>query len=277
MSRINKFILQEKKGVKFFIVSAFSQTGLVKHGFSTRIGGVSNKPFASLNLGLHTGDDIEMVRDNRRLFAQSIGVDVADITAANQVHSDNVYIVTETDKGKGALDQDTVIPATDALITNKAGIPLIAFYADCVPIMFLDPKKKVIAIAHAGWKGTVARIGQKTVEAMEREFGCKPCNILAAIWPSIGPCHYEVGKTVIDEVKKNFPLWEGVLKFTSEDKAFLNLWEANRLQLEEAGIPAINIANCQICTFCHPELFFSYRYDQGKTGRMAGLIMLNEE
>lgn len=277
MSIISKFILKENNGVKYYTIPAFTVTGLVKHGFSTRIGGNSEKPFNTLNLGFHTGDNVELVKENRKRFSQAIGISLDNIVAAGQVHGDKIYQAGIEDRGKGALDQETVIKDTDALITNKPGVALIAFYADCVPIMYLDPVQKVIAIAHAGWKGTILKIGRKTVGKMQEIYNCLPENILAAICPSIGPCHYEVDTSVINQVKNSFKQWDKILKIKDKNKAQLDLWEANRLQLMEEGVPEENITVAEICTYCHPELLYSYRYSNGRTGRLAGLIMLKEE
>ncbi|NLW24517.1 MAG: peptidoglycan editing factor PgeF [Clostridia bacterium] len=268
------FQLEEKMGVRYYIIPAFEEKGSVIHGFSTRYGGVSSEPFDSLNLGFHTGDDYHAVLANRYRFCQALGFSPEKLVAGKQVHKDNIQNVDFLDIGKGALDQDSAIPETDALITNKPGIGLIAFFADCVPLMFLDPVKKVIGIAHAGWKGTVLRIGQKTVAKMKEVYGCQPKNILAAIGPSIGPCHYEVDKPVIEQFQKQFSNWAQFMKVKSNGKAQLNLWEANRLQLLEAGISDVKITVAEICTYCNPELLFSYRYSEGKTGRIAALIML---
>lgn len=274
MSQITKFVLTEKNGVQFYTVPAFSKTALVKHGFSTRIGGISQEPFQTLNLGFHTGDDWETVKENRRLFTASIGIPLENVVAANQVHGEKIYVADLSDRGKGALEQETVIKETDALITKEPNVALIAFYADCVPIMFLDPVEKVIAIAHAGWKGTVLQISKKTVEKMANEFGCQRENILAAVCPSIGPCHYEVDAPVINQFRERFPWWEKVLELKDKGKAQLNLWKANQLQLLDAGVLNHHILVAEICTYCHPELLYSYRYSNGKTGRMAGIIML---
>jgi len=277
VSIINSFILTENNGVQYYTIPSFSETGLIKHGFSTRIGGISEEPYQELNLGFLTGDDWEKVKENRRLFAQSLGIPLASIVAANQVHGDKIFKAGTSDCGRGAFEQNTVVKETDALITNEPGVALIAFYADCVPIMFLDPVLKVIAIAHAGWKGTVLNITGKTVEQMGEEYDCQPQNILAAICPSIGPCHYEVDTPVISKFQDDFNQWGKVLKLKSEGKAQLNLWEANRLQLLEAGILDKHITVSEICTYCNPEILYSYRYDKGKTGRLAGIIMLTNK
>ncbi|KJS19288.1 MAG: hypothetical protein VR72_19385 [Clostridiaceae bacterium BRH_c20a] len=247
---------------------------MVKHGFSTRIGGISGEPFNTLNMGFLTDDDWETVKENRRLFAQSLGIPLENIVAANQVHGDKIFKAGTSDRGRGAIEQNTAVKETDALITNEPGVALIAFYADCVPIMFLDPVLKAIAIAHAGWKGTVLNITRKTVEKMGEAYGCQPQNILVAICPSIGPCHYEVDTPVISQFQNNFNKWEKILKLKPGGKAQLNLWEANRLQLLDSGILDRHITVSEICTYCHPEILYSYRYENGKTGRLAGIIML---
>jgi len=274
VSIISNFVLKENNGVQFYTIPAFSETGLVKHGFSTRIGGISGEPFNTLNMGFLTDDDWETVKENRRLFAQSLGIPLENIVAANQVHGDKIFKAGTSDRGRGAIEQNTAVKETDALITNEPGVALIAFYADCVPIMFLDPVLKAIAIAHAGWKGTVLNITRKTVEKMGEAYGCQPQNILVAICPSIGPCHYEVDTPVISQFQNNFNKWEKILKLKPGGKAQLNLWEANRLQLLDSGILDRHITVSEICTYCHPEILYSYRYENGKTGRLAGIIML---
>ena len=143
------------------------------------------------------GDDYRAVQVNRERFTQALGIPAQDLVAANQVHGANICRIEITDKGKGALDQQTVIEATDSLMTNTKGVPLIAFFAVCVPVMFLDPQKKAIAITHAGWKGTVLKIGAKTVRKMAFEYGSNPKDLLVIIGPAIGPCHYEVDGPVI--------------------------------------------------------------------------------
>lgn len=247
---------------------------MVTHGFSTRVGGVSEKPFDRLNLGFHTGDASESVQVNRARFAQALGIPAQDLVAANQVHGENICRIEIADKGRGALDQQTVIEATDALMTNEKNVPLIAFFADCVPVMLLDPQKKAIAISHAGWKGTVLRIAGKTVRKMAHEYGSKPEDLLVIIGPAIGPCHYEVDHPVIETFQKNFMHWEMFLDIKEGNTAQLNLWEANRIQLLEEGVLEQNITMSNICTYCHQDLLYSYRYSGGKTGRLGGAIML---
>lgn len=254
----------------------FTRTGLVKHGFSTRLGGVSKSPFASLNLGLHTGDSIADVQENRRRYCQVFGLDVTKAVTADQVHGDSIAVITEQDGGRGALVYETAIPQTDALITNISGIPIMMFYADCVPVYFLDPEHKAIGVAHAGWKGTVAKIAQKTLTMMAKEFGTKPEQCLAAVGPSIGPCCYEVDQFVFNKVINSFEHTDDLLREHGSGKWKLDLWAANRQQLEEIGMPAQNIVVAEICTSCNTQMYYSYRAEHGSTGRMGALMALNE-
>jgi polyphenol oxidase len=254
----------------------FAATGLVKHGFSTRLGGVSQHPFTSLNLGLHTGDDLPAVQENRRLYCDVFALDVNQAVTADQVHGEAIAVITKTDCGRGALVYETAIPKTDALITNVLHVPIMMFYADCVPVYFLDPVNQAIGIAHAGWKGTVALIGQKTLTMMAQTFGTKPETCLVGIGPSIGPCCYEVDQFVYDKVQASFPYADELLVPTQPGKWRLDLWTANRHQLEDIGVDAKNIVVAKVCTSCNTHMYFSYRSENGKTGRMGALMALRE-
>ena len=245
----------------------------IKHGISSRLGGTSSQPFTSLNLGLHTGDKDKQVIANRRLFCQGVGVVAEDIVTAEQIHTDTVLVVTKQHIGKGAKKYSEAIRATDALITNVPEIPLMLFFADCVPVMIVDPIQKVIGIAHAGWKGTLDKIAQKTVIAMQTHFGTNPQQCLVGIAPSIGPCCYEVDDVVINRLKGQFDNWEQLVR-PHKEKWYLDLWQANRLQLEQIGVQGKNIVVSKVCTACNKELFFSYRSENGDTGRMGAVIVL---
>lgn len=269
----NSFSRQQSEGMEYYTIPLFEKTGLVKHAFSGRSGGFSQDKFGTLNLSILTDDDQKLVLANRRKFFTTLGIEPECLVSAEQVHGDSIYKVTLKDRGRGALERDTVIPATDALMTNEKGLALLTFYADCVPVLFLDPFEKVIAVAHAGWKGTVAKIAAKTVLGMEKHYGTKPRNVLAGIGPSIGPCHYEVDEPVIVQVEKAFPETNSFLLERKEDEhAYLNLWEANRRQLLEVGLVDENIVITGLCTYCSSEKFFSHR--AGMSGRQAAAIML---
>ncbi|MDA8233467.1 MAG: peptidoglycan editing factor PgeF [Clostridia bacterium] len=268
------FIKINQNGATYYSIPLFEATRLVAHGFSTRLGGVSQGTYTSLNLGTHVGDQSEAVVENRRRLCGAIGMDTGQIIAAKQVHGDHVHVATVQDCGRGALAYRDALEETDALITNQPGVPLSTYYADCVPLYFLDPVKKAIGLAHAGWKGTVLQIGRKTLAKMNQVYGSQPEDCLAAIAPSIGPCCYEVGDEVAQEFKKTFSFWSNVLNPKQQGKWQLDLWEANRLQLLEAGVKADNIAVACLCTGCHNDIFFSYRADGGITGRLGAFLML---
>lgn len=268
------FELLKKGNIQYYTIPLLANTGQVVCAFTTRHGGVSEKPYDSMNMAFHVGDDIEKVRQNRKLICDALGIDAAELVAADQVHGDVIKEVVASDLGQGAMEYDTTIPATDALMTNVKGVPLSTYYADCVPVFLMDPVKGVIALAHAGWKGTVALIGYKTVDRMTALYGCRPEDMIAGIAPSIGPCCYEVDSQVADKVKEVFPYWPELLMEKGNGKWQFNLWEANKRQLMDAGLQEQNIAVAEVCTACHSDLLFSHRADGGKSGRMAALLML---
>lgn len=247
----------------------------VTHAISTRVGGVSEKPFDSLNLALHVGDDDEKVLANRKIFAQSLGFELEDIVTPNQVHGDKIFHAEEIHRGRGSQSYADSISETDALITNVKNLPLMLCFADCVPIMFVDTENFAVGIAHGGWKGTLNRIAAKTFLAMQNNFGTTAENCLVGIGPSIGACCYEVGANVVETCKKNFPNHDELI-INRDGKNFLDLWAANKIQLMEVGLPAQNIDVAGECTCCNSNWYFSYR-DARKnnfsdTGRIAALI-----
>ncbi len=253
-----------------------SERGGINHFVSTRIGGLSLPPYESLNLGFHVEDTPETVLKNRERLAANIGIPLSDFTIAEQVHSDTVTIVTEEMRGYGASNLDTAVKATDALVTDVPNLCLTVLSADCVLVLFFDPQKRVIAAAHAGWRGTVKLVAQKTAETLKTKFDCAPADLLIGIGPSIGPCHYEVGPEVIAQVEGTFGGRDGYINDKGPDgKGYFNLWEANKRQIIEAGIPAQNIEVARICTYCNAHLFFSERHQKGRTGRFGAGIMLS--
>ncbi len=248
------------------------------HGLSGRLGGVSKAPCDSLDLALHVGDEPEAVIVNRRRYLTALGLDAARLVTPEQVHGEAIARVTARDAGRGALSYDDAIAATDALITDEEDLPLLLCFADCTPILFLDPVRRAVGIAHGGWKGTVRRIAAKTVRRMQDEFGSRVEDILVGIGPSIGPCCYEVGAEVAEQFRAAFPGHEREL-FTEPQPGhtYLSLWAANTLQLEEAGIPREHIDCASVCTACNHAIFYSYRADGGRTGRMAAVIALKKQ
>ena len=270
---MNQFILQLGHNGLWYGIFPMLAKLPIKHGVSTRLGGESRGPYASLNLGLLTGDNGDIVRKNRQRFCQVVGVEFQRVVTAQQVHGDRVAVVSEEDAGKGSLEYSQAIGGTDALVTNSVNLPLLMFFADCVPVMLVDPVQRVIGIAHAGWKGTIAKIAAKTLTTMQQTFGCNLSDCYAAIGPSIGPCCYEVDEAVTVKLQAAFTFWEQLLQ-PQGDRWRLDLWEANRRQLVAMGMPDQNIAVSRVCTACHRELFFSHRADKGLTGRLGALISL---
>ncbi|MGI6686026.1 MAG: peptidoglycan editing factor PgeF [Bacillota bacterium] len=270
------FIREEKLDTYFYTVPAFSETGLVEHGFTCRLGGVSQGDFASFNLAFHVGDNPESVRKNRRKMVSLLGKDLDSLVAGEQVHSSHIHIVDVNDRGRGSASYDSSIPGTDALITNLPGIILSSYYADCVPVFFLDPINKVIALAHAGWKGTVQNIAGLTIQKMTALFGTDPSNCLAAIGPSIGKCCFQVDQPVLEEFARDIDQYERFCCSQGKGKWFLDLPGINEHLLVQHGLKHQNITQSGICTSCQHEIFYSYRKDQGKTGRQAALMMLRE-
>jgi polyphenol oxidase len=275
VERKNQFILHQKAKVKYYSIPSFDETNLVTNAFTTRIGGVSNSPFNELNLGLHVEDEADKVIANRRIIAETLGFAFEDFICAQQVHGTEIKVVTKTFKGRGILEFSYAIPNTDAIITNEPGLALMTNYADCVPIFFLDPVQKAIGLAHAGWKGTAAEIGPKTLLALQESFGSKPTDCLVAIGPSIGACCYEVSDHLFEAFAK-FSYQKDLFEDKGNGKWMLNLWEANRRQLLSAGVKDSNLTIAEVCTSCNNQLLFSHRADGGKTGRLAAIIKLNK-
>ena len=263
------FDIVEREGVPYLCYPLLEKTGIVKHAFSTRLGGVSTGCFTSMNISTSRGDDPFAVRENVRRMAKAIGVNAEDFTYTQQMHTTNVAVVREEDKGRQFLN-------TDGLITDVPGICLVTFYADCVPLYFVDPVKRVIALSHSGWRGTVKRMGLVTIEKMKETFGCEPENIVAAIGPSICQDCYEVSEDVIDEFKKVFDAGQyEELFYEKENRKFqLNLWKANEIILTEAGIRRENLAVTNVCTHCNPELLFSHRSCGTKRGNLSAFLAL---
>lgn len=261
-------------GMECGVFSAFAaQKGFV-HGITGRRGGVSEAPYDSLNMALHVGDNANDVIANRERFFAALGLDANRLVTPNQVHGDHIAVVTEAEAGRGAKSYGDSIAETDALITNTPNLPLMLCYADCTPILFLDPVHRAVGIAHGGWKGTVARIAQQTVLRMQQAFDSRPKDVLAAIGPSIGPCCFEVGEEVADKFRDAFPGHEQEIIDDLALKPHVNLWQANRLQLLDAGVLPEHITMANYCTSCHHDQLFSYRADGGRTGRLAAIIAI---
>ena len=260
----NDFELTSQNNIWFGYFSAFEQAGFTT-ACSCRLHGESDIVPGTLNLALHVEDNPKKVIRNRKKFAEAIGVKAERFTTCAQVHGNKVQVITESLIGSGALSFADTVPETDALITNLPDVPLLLFYADCVPVLLADPETGAIGLAHAGWRGTAAQIAKKTVAAMQGAFGVKPENLLGAIGPSIGGCCYEVD----DAVRDQMPGYGNCFLEKCDGKFWLDLWQVNRQQLTEAGVAPSRISVSGVCTNHNPELFCSYRYENGRTGRMG--------
>lgn len=253
--------------------SIFPERSVV-HALSTRFGGVSKPPYDSMNLALQVGDDADDVIENRRRFLGTLGCDFDRLTMPEQVHGDKILRVGEAEAGRGRLSYADAIPATDALMTDVPRIPLMLCFADCTPILLFDPVHRAAAIAHGGWKGTVRSIAAKTVRAMTEAFGTRTKDCLAGVGPAIGPCCYEIGGEVAEEFRQAFPRFADEIISNHDGKIRLDLWKANRLQLEEAGLLPEHIETAGVCTACRARTFFSYRAEGPTTGRIAAVMAI---
>lgn len=252
-----------------------NSSGVAVHCFTTRRGGVSSGPYSGLNMALHVGDREQDVLENRRRACTLLGASLDDLVAGQQVHGAGVAVVGEAKRGAGSRQYSSALPDTDALITDRPGLVLASFYADCVPVYLLDPRRRAAGLVHAGWQGTRLKIAARAVQTMQSALGCRPADILAVIGPSIGPCCYTVGEDVHRQFAAAFPGQVHLLtRPAGPGKWYLDLWQANRLVLMEAGLAKDSIGTARLCTSCREELFFSYRRQSGRCGRMAALIRL---
>lgn len=270
----NDININLKDGVMYFTFPLFEKQANLKHCFSSRIGGVSEGIFKSMNLNAGRGDDAKKVYENIKIICDAVGLDKSTLVTGAQKHSVNVRRVTLKHKGIG-ISKPKDKNSVDALITNDKNLTLVTFHADCVPIYFYDTKNKAIGLAHAGWRGTVNEIAKEVIKAMSREFNTKSEDIIAAIGPSIGPCCFEVEKDVASKFYELQHLkTKSFIKKASDKKFYINLWEANKQILLNCGVKSGNIAISNICTSCYSELLFSHRKSKGKRGTMAAMLCL---
>lgn len=269
--------VRQKGHVVYLSYPSLEETGIVRHGFSTRLGGVSEGIYESMNLSFARGDREEAVWENYRRIAGAVGFDLESVVTSDQTHTANVRVVTEEDKGRGLI-RPREYQDVDGMVTNVPGITLVTFYADCVPLYLVDPVQRAIGLVHSGWRGTVGKIGLEAVRVMEREYGTDPKNLTAAIGPSICQDCYEVSEDVIEEFQDAFPeeQWENLFYRKPDGKYQLNLWEANRLIFLEAGLGPEKIALPGLCTCCNPRLLFSHRASKGRRGNLAAFLALKE-
>lgn len=267
-------VFEEKimEGVPLLTYPLLEKTEFVTHGFTTRMGGVSEGYCSTMNISTTRGDDPKAIEENQRRLARALGVRVEDFTYTHQTHTTNVAVVREEDRGKRFME-------TDGMVTNVPGICLVTFYADCVPLYFVDPVHRAIGLSHSGWRGTVGRMGQVTLEKMKEVYGTRPEEVYAAIGPSICQDCYEVSGDVIEEFRENFSesVWPQLFYEKENGKYQLNLWRANQLVLTEAGVAEQKIAVTNLCTHCNPEILFSHRSTGVKRGNLSALLAIKRE
>ena len=244
--------------------------GMLQHAIFTRQGGVSPSPFDSLNLSVSVPDEKARVYANRRLAYGLYGRDTGSVVHAHLVHGADVARVSHADYG-------TWISHVDGIITDEPGCALTMNYADCTPIILYDPLRRAIGLGHAGWQGTIVDLPGSMVRAMGEQFGSEPGDLLAGIGPCIGPCCYEVGEPVISHVRAAFEDGESLLLDPPPGKdnggrPYFDLPEANRRNLERAGVKSIELSN--LCTACRTDLFYSHRAEKGRTGRFGTILIL---
>jgi hypothetical protein len=251
-------------GVRYYTFDIFPSR--VKHAVFTRQGGVSPAPWNSLNVGGTVGDDVSRVRENRARSFAALDRKLQSLFDVWQVHSADAVFA----EAPRPVEADHY--KADIIFTDRPEVSLYMRFADCVPILLYDPRKGVVGIAHAGWLGTVRGTSIAAVRAMIEHYGSQPKNIMAAIGPSIGVDHYEVGPDVLAQVDQTFGSDTQKLIEKRSDKTYLDLWTANRVQLEKSGVEQIQISG--LCTACHLDDWFSHRAEKGKTGRFGALIAL---
>lgn len=264
------------KEVEYLTFPILNRTGIVRHMFSTRMGGVSKGIYSSMNLSFQRGDSEEAVNENYRRIAKTLGCHISDIVCSAQTHTVNIRIADDADRGKGIIYEKDYTDI-DGLITNVKGIVLATFYADCVPLFFVDTKRKAIGLAHSGWRGTIGRMGLHMIEAMGKEYGTRPEDVTAAIGPSICKDCYEVSADVAEKFMKEFHKSvqsEKILYDKGSGKYMLDLWKANEIILLEAGILPEKLQITDICTCCNPEYLFSHRASHGKRGNSGAFLGL---
>lgn len=262
-------IQQTSNGLVYYQFDQWHAGNHLTHGVFTRLGGVSQAPWGTLNLGGTVGDEPDAVRENHRRMYAALALDAARACTVWQVHSADTVVV------RGPVTHRRWLARADGMVTDQPGVPLTMRFADCTPILLYDPVRHVIGIAHAGWRGTVLGAGVSTLEALRAAFGSRPQDVEAGIGPSIGPERYQVGEEVVAAVRETFGHVDGLIRRADDGSAYLDLWAANRLALERAGVEQIEVAG--ICTATHTQEFYSHRAEAGRTGRFGAVIALSGE
>ncbi len=282
-SKENHSLKINQSGKVIYLTYPSLNYDFITHAFSTRLGGVSDGCFSSMNLSFTRGDEETAVRENFRRIAEAIQVSCDDFVFSDQTHTTNIRMVTEEDRGNGITHPKTFYE-TDGMITNVPGLVLATFYADCVPLFFVDPVHKAIGLSHSGWRGTVGKIGEKTIQCMKEHYETNAEDVIAVIGPSICRDCYEVSEDVAEEFRNVFTEKE-YLKFLfphendpcKVGKYQLDLWKANEEILLQAGIQEEHLTTPDLCTCCNPNFLFSHRASKGKRGNLGAFLSIKKQ
>ena len=268
-------VFHEKGGLVWMSAPNLDGQSWLHHGFTTRLGGVSEGDIGTMNLSFTRGDKEENVRENYRRIAEAVGFDPEKLVLTHQTHTANIRIVGKEDAGKGYA-KERGYTDVDGLVTNEPGLTLACYGSDCVQLLAADPVRKVIGCAHSGWRGTISDIGGNLVRTMASNFGSDPSDILTVVGPSIcGDC-YEVSADVADVFTETYPanVHARLLRRKENGKYQLDLWEACALNFERAGVDPGHICVTDLCTRCNPDLLFSHRIQKGRQTNLAALISI---
>ena len=272
---LRQYQLAEGGTLPLLSIPLLEQGNIAVSAFTTREGGVSQGMFESLNLSYSRGDDGAAVTENYRRVAQALGGEISDIVCSDQTHTTNVIRVGKRDAGYGVTRKKPYTDV-DGLVTDEPGLILATFYADCVPLYFVDPVHQAIGLSHSGWRGTVNRMGEKTLAVMKQEFSTRPEDVLAAVGPSICQDCYEVSDDVAAAFEAEFRGHENeILMDKGNGKYQLDLWKCNEIVLREAGISAEHLAVTNLCTCCNPKLLFSHRASHGRRGNLGAFLRIS--
>lgn len=266
--------LNNADSVPYLTYNSLSEIKFINHAFTTRLGGVSEGEFTSMNMAFNRGDNDDRVTENYKRFCKSAGFEYESLVASAQDHNIVVRAVTSADKGVG-IYKPRDIQSVDALITNEKGVTLVTYYADCTPLFFVDINNRAIGLAHAGWRGTVGRIGERVVKKMGEMYGTAPADIVAAIGPAISVCCYEVDKPCADNFLALNDLDTDKFVFPKNSGKFMiDLLETNRQILVKSGVKPENITVSDLCTNCNSEILWSHRATKGHRGTMSAFMCI---
>ena len=264
------FSLGKKKTIEYLQSPILSNCDFLEHAFCTRRGGASQDDYKSLNMSFREGDEEFRVLSNWDRLATAFAIPMEQLLVVNQVHGDAIFVI----KPHGSYFSTRDKLNYDAIVTSRANLAICIKTADCVPVFIVDQVKKVIAVVHAGWKGSALGVSAKVVRLMQKQYGCLPQDILAAIGPSIGKCCYEVDQVTADAFRKQNNSDLFLQQGSKKNKWMLDLSEANRRQILDAGVPKNNIEVSEYCTACNQDMFFSHRGSGGITGRQVNFMMI---